>query len=100
MFTWDDIADVDRRSMQKILGTVETRTLAIALKACNPAVEENITSNLSSRVKDMVIEERELAGSLPMSEVLQAREEIMRSVRALIDAGEFKPQKGGDALVS
>jgi flagellar motor switch protein FliG len=48
----------------------------------------------------MVIEERELAGALPMSEVLQAREEIMRGVRALIDAGEFKPQKGGDALVS
>lgn len=100
MFTWDDIADVDRRSMQKILGTVETRTLAVALKACNPAVEENVTSNLSSRVKDMVIEERELAGALPMSEVLQAREEIMRGVRALIDAGEFKPQKGGDELVT
>jgi flagellar motor switch protein FliG len=100
MFTWDDIANVDRRSMQKILGTVETRTLAIALKACGAGVEENITSNLSSRVKDMVVEERELAGALPMAEVLQAREEIMRGVRALIDAGEFKPQKGADELVS
>jgi flagellar motor switch protein FliG len=100
MFTWDDLADVDRRAMQQILGSVDTRTLSIALKACRPAVEENITSNLSSRVKDMVAEERELSGSMPMSEVLSAREEIMRGVRAMIESGEFKPAKGGDELVS
>ncbi len=100
MFTWEDIGDVDRRSMQKILGTVETRTLAIALKACSPAVEQNVLGNLSSRVRDMVQEERELAGPMPMSEVVLAREEIMRGVRALIESGEFKPAKGGDELVS
>ncbi len=100
MFTWDDIGDVDRRSMQKILGSVETRTLAISLKACSAAVEQNVLGNLSSRVRDMVSEERELAGPMPMSEVLLAREEVMRGVRALIEAGEFKPAKGGDELVS
>lgn len=100
MFTWDDIADVDRRSMQQILGSVDTRTLAIALKACRPEVETNITNNLSSRVKDMVAEERELSGAMPMSEVLAAREEIMRGVRAMIESGDFKPAKGGDELVS
>jgi len=100
MFTWDDIADVDRRSMQAILGSVDTRTLSIALKACRPEVEENIVSNLSSRVKDMVAEERELSGAMPMSEVLQAREEIMKGVRAMIENGDFKPAKGGDELVS
>ncbi|MEZ5977609.1 MAG: FliG C-terminal domain-containing protein [Planctomycetota bacterium] len=100
MFTWDDIGDIDRRAMQQILGSVDTRTLAIALKACRPEVEENIVSNLSSRVKDMVKEERELAGAVPMSEVLQSREEIMRNVRAMIESGEFRPAKGGDELVS
>ena len=100
MFTWDDIGDVDRRSMQKILGSVETRTLAISLKACSAAVEQNVLGNLSSRVRDMVQEERELAGPMPMSEVLLARDEIMRGVRALIETGEFKPAKGGDELVT
>jgi hypothetical protein len=35
-----------------------------------------------------------------MSEVLTAREQIMKGVRALIESGNFKPAKGGDALVS
>jgi flagellar motor switch protein FliG len=100
MFTWDDIADVDRRSMQQILGSVDTRTLAVALKACREEIETNVMENLSSRVKDMVAEERELAGPMPMSEVLAAREQIMKGVRALIESGSFKPAKGGDELVS
>jgi flagellar motor switch protein FliG len=100
MFSWNDIATIDRRSMQKILGSVDTKTLSIALKAAAPDVEQNITENLSSRVKDMVREERELAGAMPMSEVVAARDEIMKAVRALIEAGEFQPAKAGDELVS
>ncbi len=100
LFTWEDIGDLDRWAMQKILGTVETRTLSIALKACSAGVEENVMNNLSTRVRDMVAEERDLAGALPMSDVRAARETIMVGVRALIEAGEFSPSKGGDELVS
>lgn len=99
MFTWEDIGTVDRRAMQKILGTVDTKTLSLALKASSPEVEGNIMSNLSSRVSDMVREEREIMGSVAMAEVLAAREEIMVNVRALIDSGEFAPSKAGEELV-
>lgn len=100
MFTWEDIATIDKRTMQKILGTVDTKTLSIALKACSPGVEENVLGNLSSRVRDMVAEERELAGAMPMSDVTAARGEIMTNIRAMIEAGEFRPNRGGDELVS
>lgn len=100
MFTWDDLASVDKRSMQKILGSVNTKTLSIALKACNKAVESNVLSNLSARVREMVAEERELAGPVPMSEVDGSREEIMQAVRALMDAGEFRPVRAGEDLVT
>jgi len=100
MFTWTDLAEVDKRSMQKILGSVDTRTLAISLKACPADVEENVATNLSSRVKAMVIEERELAGAVPMSEVLQARGEILKAVHSLIDAGDFQPARSGEELVA
>ncbi len=99
MFTWNDLATVDQRSMQKILASVDTRTLAIALKGSPPDVEQNVMNNLSSRVKDMVKDERELAGALPLSEVLQSRAETMKGVRALMDSGEFKPSRGGEELV-
>jgi flagellar motor switch protein FliG len=85
--------------MTKILGTVDTKTLSVALKGCSRAVEQNILGNLSSRVRDMVAEERELAGPLPLADVKIAREEVLKSIRALIEAGEFRPNRGGDELV-
>jgi flagellar motor switch protein FliG len=100
LFTWDDIAEIDKRSMQKILGSVDTKTLSIALKACTPAVEENVMGNLSQRVREMVAEERELAGAMPISEVQASRDEIMMNIRAMIEAGEFSPSRGGEDLVS
>lgn len=99
MFTWNDLGSVDKRGMQKILGSIETRTLAVALKACPQDVQENILSNLSVRVRQMVAEEKELAGPVPKSEVETARGEIMRNVRALIESGDFKPARAGEELV-
>lgn len=100
MFTWDDLASVDKRGMQKILGSIETKTLAVALKGCSPEVEANILGNISERVRTMVADERELAGALPMKTILEARGEIMKVVRSMMEAGEFKPAKAGEELVS
>jgi flagellar motor switch protein FliG len=100
LFTWEDIGTLDRRAMTKILGTVDTQTLAVGLKGCSASVEQNILGNLSSRVREMVVEERELAGPMPVADINLAREEILKSIRALIEAGEFRPRRGGDALVS
>jgi len=99
MFTWEDVSTINKRAMQKILGMVDTKTLSIALKGASVAVEENILGNLSSRVREMVSEEREIAGPMPLSDVQDARNEIMVSIRALIEAGEFRPTRGSDALV-
>ena len=100
MFTWADLGAVDKRSMQKILSTVDTRSLSIALKASPPDVEENIMTNLSSRVRDMVADERDLAGPMSMAEVQISRNEILASVRALVESGEFEPVRAGEEMVS
>ena len=100
MFTWDDLATIDRRAMQKILASVETQTLSLALKGSSQEVEANIMENLSSRVRDMVADERELAGSVPLADVQAARSEIMGAVRALMDAGDFTPARAGQEMVS
>jgi len=100
MFTWSDIASIDKRSMQKILGTVDTKTLSIALKGCAEEIEANVMSNLSERVRAMVGEERDLAGAVPRTEVDSARDEIMKNIRAMIEAGEFSPSRKGEELVT
>lgn len=100
MFTWDDLAKIDKRAMQKILASVDTKTLSMALKASPAPVEENIMGNLSSRVREMVADERETAGAVPLSEVVQARNEILKAARGLMEAGEFSPATGGEELVT
>lgn len=99
MFTWDDLASIEKRAMQKILASIDTKTLSIALKACPEGVFENIMGNLSSRVRDMVMDEKDLLGPMPFSDVLQARVEIMGAVRALMDSGEFSPARASEELV-
>lgn len=99
MFTWDDLATIEKRAMQKILASIDTKTLSIALKACPESVFTNIMGNLSSRVRDMVMDEKELLGPMPFSDVLQARTQIMGAVRALMDSGEFSPARASEELV-
>ncbi|MBL8858678.1 MAG: hypothetical protein JNL28_09250 [Planctomycetes bacterium] len=100
MFTWDDLATLDKRAMQKVLSSVETRALAIGLKGSRPEVESNIMNNLSTRVRAMIADERDLAGALPMVEILQSREVIMKAVRGLLESGELSTSKAGEELVA
>jgi flagellar motor switch protein FliG len=86
--------------MQKILASVETQTLSLALKGSSKEVEANIMENLSSRVREMVADERELAGAVPLADVQAARSEVMTAVRALMDAGDFTPARAGQEMVS
>jgi flagellar motor switch protein FliG len=100
MFTWENLADLDKRAMQKVLASIDTKTLAISLKGSTAPVEENIMNNLSSRVREMIRDERETAGPMSMSDVLAARNEVMKAVRALMESGEFRPTRAGEELVN
>ena len=100
MFTFDDLAGLDKRAMQKVLSSVDMRTLAISLKGAPKSVEDNVMINLSQRVRGMVAEERELTGPMPMSEVLIMRGELMKAVRTLLESGEIAGQRTGDELVT
>lgn len=99
MFSFDDLADVDRRSMQRLLAEIDTRTLALALKAASPAVERNVLGNLSRRAGAMVLEEREEFGPTPLSEVLEAQEQVLAVVRLLADRGELRLGDPDEQLV-
>lgn len=100
MFTWNDLAKLDRRAMQKVLSTVETGKLALALKGGPAEVEENVLANLSARVRDMVNEERELLGARPRAEVDAARADLMKGIRSLVEGGELSTQSSTEGLVT
>jgi len=99
MFTFDDLSKIDKKSMQKILGQIETRVLAMAMKATNLTVEENVFGNLSKRAADMVKEERDTLGPTPLSEVIEAQQQILITVRDMMDKGDIVAVGAGDHLV-
>jgi flagellar motor switch protein FliG len=100
MFAWEDLGTIDKRGMQKILASIDTPTLSIALKASPEDVENNIMSNLSSRVREMVSEEREIAGAVPMTDVIRARDQILKAARGMMESGDLTPARSGEELVS
>lgn len=99
MFTFDDLGKLDKKSMQKILTQVDTRVLAMSLKACVQSVEDNVLGNLSKRAADMVAEERDTLGPTPLSEVIEAQTEILTLIRDMMDKGELAVAGGGEELV-
>jgi flagellar motor switch protein FliG len=100
MFTWEDLATLERRAMQKVLSSVDTGKLAMALKGGPSSVEANVLANLSQRVRDMVAEERELLGPRPKAEVDAARVEMMKAVHGLVESGELSASATSEGLVS
>ncbi len=99
MFTFDDIAKLDKKSMQKILAAVDSRQLAVSLKATTAAVEQTILGNLSKRAADMVVEERDSLGPTPLSDVLAAQDEILKMIRDMMDKGDIKAGGAAEQLV-
>lgn len=99
MFTFDDIQKLDKKSMQKILATVDSRQLAVSLKAAIPPVEQAILGNLSKRASDMVREERDNLGPTPLSEVLTSQNEILKLIRDLMDKGDIKAGGAAEQMV-
>ncbi|MBK8095611.1 MAG: hypothetical protein IPK26_00780 [Planctomycetes bacterium] len=99
MFTFEDIQKLDKKAMQKILASVDSRQLAVSLKAAPPVVEQNILTNLSKRAAEMVKEEKESLGPMPLSEVLAAQHEILKLIRDLMDKGEVKAGGAAEQMV-
>jgi len=89
MFTFDDLAMLDLPSLQKIMREVDTRDLAISLKAAKPPVKAKLLSAISKRAAETVNEEISFLGPLKKRDTEAAQLRIVESVRQLEAAGEI-----------
>jgi len=80
----------------RVLRSVETKTLALALKGAEQRVVEAIRRNMSERMRTALEEEMSVLGKVRMSEVEEARAEIVRLIRALEQAGDIRVQRGDE----
>lgn len=93
----DDVVLLDNPAIQRVLSQVQSRTLALALKAADPEVEAKLLGNLSKRARETVAEEKELLGPQPLSEVQNAQQEVVDAMQELINSGEIELRRGKEA---
>ena len=99
MFVFDNLADIDDRAMQTVLRDVPNEKLAVALRGADPRVREKITTNMSQRAAEILIEDMEARGPVRLAEVEAAQKEILSIVRKMADDGSIQLSVKAEAFV-
>ncbi len=90
MFVFDNVADLDDRSIQTVLREVQGDKLGLALRGADAKVKDKILKNMSQRAAAMLVEDMEARGPARLSDVEAAQKEILGIVRKMADAGEIQ----------
>ncbi|HEY3490018.1 MAG TPA: flagellar motor switch protein FliG [Candidatus Deferrimicrobiaceae bacterium] len=93
-FTFEDLLAVDDRSFQSVLREVNRDILVVALKAASPEMKEKVFMNVSERAASMMREDLEAMGPVKVTEVENARQEIIRIARKLEEEGKVTLRSG------
>ena len=100
MFVFENLVDVDDRSIQTLLRDVSTDVLLVALKGADPAVKEKIFKNMSKRAAELLNDDLEAKGPVKVSEVEISQKEILTIARKLAESGEITlGAKGGEEMI-
>jgi len=100
MFVFEDILLVNDKGIQAVLKEVDNDELALALKTASDELKQKIFSNMSERAAQLINEDMEFMGPVRVSDVEQAQQRVVDTVRRLEDAGEIIISgRGGDSDV-
>ena len=95
MFVFEDIIYLDDISIQRFLRDVDTKDLAVALKAANTEVSRVIFQNMSKRSQETIATDIEYLHNVRMRDVEEAQQRIVDTIRRLEEEGELVISKGG-----
>ncbi|OMF36810.1 flagellar motor switch protein FliG [Paenibacillus sp. FSL H8-0548] len=95
MFVFEDIVNIDNRSIQRIIRDIENTDLQLALKVASEEVREAIFRNMSKRMADTFKEEMEFMGPVRLRDVEEAQTRIVATIRRLEESGEIIIARGG-----
>src|SRR5690554_208725 len=96
MLTFADVVKLERKDVQQVLRGIDVSILAVAMKGSTEAVTEVIRTNLSERNREVLDEEYEALGPVRVSQVEEARAEIVRAIRELEAEGIITVQRGDE----
>ncbi|MFD0869193.1 Flagellar motor switch protein FliG [Chlamydia abortus] len=95
MFVFEDIVNLDNRSIQRIIRDIDNSDLQLALKVASEEVRDAIFSNMSKRMSETFKEEMEYMGPVRLRDVEEAQTRIVATIRRLEESGEIIIARGG-----
>lgn len=99
MFLFENLADVDDRSIQTLLQNIDSNSLSIALKGASAPLLERFMRNMSQRAATLFREDMEARGPIRMSQIESEQKSILQVVRRLSETGDMVTARGDDAYV-
>ena len=100
MFVFENLLDVEDRSIQVLLKEIGSESLIIALKGAPVELREKFFKNMSARAAELLREDLESRGPVRVSEVEAEQKKVLQVVRRLADQGAIMVGgRGEDAYV-
>src|SRR5208282_3350400 len=101
MFTFEDLLTVPETGIRELLGQMDRKTLATALRGASEELKNYIFKSMSSRAVDMLKEDMEVLGPVKSKEVHKAQMEAVAVARRLEAEGKITlTPEGEDEFVS
>lgn len=97
MFVFENIIDMDDRSVQRFLRDCDTKDVVYALKVASDEMKQLFFSNMSKRMAETVQGDLELTTNVRLKDVEEAQQRIVNIIRELENAGEVIINKGGES---
>lgn len=96
MFVFENILDMDDRSVQRFVRDLEVKDIVYALKSASEEMKAVFFNNMSKRMADSVMGDMEVTSNVRLKEVEEAQQRIVNIIRNLEEQGEVIIKKGGD----
>ncbi len=101
MFVFEDIINLDSMAIQRFIREIDTKDLAVALKAANEEVKNVIMQNMSTRMRETIEQDIQYLHNVRMRDVEETQQKIVGVIRQLEEMGEIVIAKGeGDEIIA
>jgi hypothetical protein len=92
------ILRLNDQGLQKVLREVDSQELAKAMKGETEAIQEKIFNSMSKRAAQMLKEDMEVMGPIPVKDVKEAQEKIVAIIHHLEAVGEIMINNSGETI--
>lgn len=100
MFVFENLIEMDNRSVQTLLRDISNEQLLLALKGTTEPVKEKIFTNMSKRAADLLRDDLEMQGPVKVSDVEKSQRDILAIARSLAEEGKIAlGTKGSEEMI-